>query len=52
MFFVNIPFGVILIPPYGITGAAITTAVSLILANVGAAYLVYKHLSIKVWERA
>ncbi|MFZ3071747.1 MAG: flippase [Thermodesulfobacteriota bacterium] len=52
MLFVNISLGIILIPFYGITGAAITTVVSIIAANIGAVYLVYKHLSIKVWERA
>lgn len=50
MLFVNIALGVILIPPYGITGAAVATAGSVIAANIGATYLVYKHLSIKAWR--
>jgi O-antigen/teichoic acid export membrane protein len=40
----------ILIPPYGVLGAAIATASSVALQNVIAVLLVYKHLSIKMWR--
>lgn len=48
---VSIILNFILIPKYGIIGASIATSASVILINITASVLVYKHLSIKIWER-
>ena len=48
---VNLILCVVLIPRYGIMGAAMATALSLALRNLTAMVLVKRHLSIKMWAR-
>ena len=49
--FVNIVFNIILIPLYGITGAAIATTLGIIMWNLLGVYYVYKKLNIKSYIR-
>ena len=46
--FVNIVFNIILIPLYGITGAAIATTLGIIMWNLLGVYYVYKKLNISI----
>lgn len=45
----NVAANLILIPRLGATGAAAATAASIAFQNIGAVYLVRKHLGIRVW---
>ena len=46
----NVFLGAILVPAYGITGAAVATASILAFKNLNTVRLVYKHLGIQVWS--
>ncbi|MEJ2207684.1 MAG: flippase [Anaerolineae bacterium] len=46
----NVLLGVILVPTYGLTGAAVATASTLAFKNLNTVRLVQKYLGIKVWS--
>ncbi len=47
---ISILLGLLLIPPYGIVGAAVATVIALVFKNLNSVRLVRKYLSISVWS--